>query len=58
MTFTPRTLDEFTLQGAAEHYVKEFNRASVPNAHVPGAWIGGRSYVMRNLVNGTSTSTS
>lgn len=53
MTYSPRNMQESTLVGAAEHYMKEWNRPSVPHAHAPGVWIGGRTYVMNNLYNMT-----
>jgi hypothetical protein len=46
-----RRLDELTLRGAAQHYCDEFGKRSVPHPHTKAAWIGGRSYVMRNLYN-------
>jgi len=46
-----RVLATDTLQKAGKHYALEFVKPSVPHAHVPGKWIGGRSYVMDNLYN-------
>ena len=51
MTFTSRTLDTFTLDGAAKFYATEFQKNSIPHSVLPSAWVGGRSWVVNNLIN-------
>ena len=46
-----RNLDTYTLDGASQHLVEEFDRSSVVNKD--GRFISGRSYVMQDLYNFT-----
>lgn len=52
MSFKPRNLDTVTLIGAADHYAKEFPKATVINPNTKRK-VGGQGYVIQDFYNFT-----